>query len=397
MQWLEQRRFQSARLGGWLLAVGLVVASVAGAADTPPARKSSVFSQPKSVLPQNSGIRETETTRPPSLLSPGNSMSGVVDPGPAINVPVPLLPSKSMQRKQEELRDKRENWMFVSPKDAVHNDDPEKMLGVRDDSETADPNTKYKSVVERFLEKGEAKDDDRSSGSAPGRKNSGEATKETREREVDLDQRDRFGSPSGYVPLNARDNAAGRSAGTDSLLPGSSERAAGSPLSPAALSILSRLPGEGYGSPLSTPDPARGSAFGFGTTAPRLDTAEERKARADQFRQLLNSGPGSTAPLAGPADPINAFGDATRQPVNPVASPGLDAYSRPSAERRTSLFETTPRVGGPDRFAAPSPLTDFGTRSLGSSAFAPTVMTPTPQPALPAPKASGFEPPKRKF
>lgn len=380
---------------GWL-ALGLIVASVAEAADAPPARKSSVFSEPKSVLPQNSGIREKETARPPSYLTPGNSMSSVVDPGPSMTVPVPLLP-KSMQRKQEELRDKRENWMFVTPKDAVHNDDPEKMLGVRDDSEAADPTSKYKSVVERFLEKGEGREEGRSSEPGSSRKDSGETAKETREREESLDQRDRFGSPSGYVPLNARDSSAGRSGSGDSVLSGSAERAGGNSVSPSALSILSRVPGEGYSSPLSASDSARGNGFGFGGSAPRLDSAEERKARADQFRQLLNSGPGSTAPLAGPTDPINGFGDATRQPVNPVASPGLDAYSRPSAERRNNLFDTAPRVGGADRFAAPSPLTDFGTRSLGSSAFAPTVMTPSPQPGLAAPKASGFEPPKRKF
>ncbi|HEY6166941.1 MAG TPA: hypothetical protein VI454_02795 [Verrucomicrobiae bacterium] len=338
----------------------------------------------QSVIPKQAGKRPSDSENSFSPLAPNSPVSGVVEMPWLMpqqqNNPNFRLP---LSREKMEEADRKKDWIFASPRDKAYS--AEKMLGVRDDSEALKVMDKeFKGVMQRYLEKGDKKND-ANKDETSATNSSSEATAKNETQEPVESGSDR------YRPIGQRgDSGFGSKSSTSSTEP----RQGSSLMEPGSAASLFRGPGEFNSSfSLYSDSPRMGS---LPTADARPDKTESQKAWANEFKQLLNSGPaigGASSPFGRGNDPVNFFNDATRQPVNPVVGSGLDSLGRPGLSK--SPFDTRP--SGFDGLARPSGFNDAAPQIFGSSSLSPAVLAPTVPSVIAAPRPGVLEIPKRKF
>lgn len=134
--------------------------------------------------------------------------------------------------------------------------------------------------------------------------------------------------------------------------------------------------------------------------SPRLneraaDLLQDRKARMDAFREVMNGGAvGSSKvnPLSGLTDPVNLHPDLTRDVMDPVMP--VDLSGALSGTKATFSDSLRP-VGVGSGFARSTVLDDL-TKGQGSVSIAPSFV-PINQPRRLAPSPLVLEMPKRNF
>jgi hypothetical protein len=282
----------------------------------------------------------------------------------------PSSPGSLTAKRMQELIDKKKNWIFRTTEDLNNNSAVKEMIGMDDDL-VMSFSDKPKNSVERFLRGGQDKDNANAQ-KTPVKRGNDESLTDSTSSEDTQTKASSFGSSSASGPDTV-------SAGFDRLFDQGRVN----------LNASQRLDAP-FRNPLqdaSSLQPLSSSS----TLAGRFDPAHEQKKRAEEFRQLL-SGPQGSAPLAGPADPINSlFSDTTRQslqPVLPRSSSLLPAGSPGGLDNLSG-------VATPSRSALPG-MNDLNLRTLGPSSLAPAFL-PAPEPRLVQPRPAVLEIPKRSF
>ncbi len=333
--------------------------------------------------PDKPSLVEPDYAKPFESLGTGSSTANAVLATPKS----PAKPDSSTPQTKEQKRalDRQKNWIFVTPDTDPTTTTAEAMRVRAAEGDRTEKDDK--GVMETYLEKGIRS----RTSSGNSRTNKAGATRDAREKT------DRYGAKTDRYDIR-RD--------ADPLRDGDSlkeneERGSRTNSEPGGTfsfdkkqveSVLARVPGEELNNSLLPPDFNRQSGFNP-PGALRPEKTEEQRARADDFKQLLDPRAARSASVRGATDPINLLDDTTRQQVNPVVGQNLEAF-RP-AERRNPL-EPVNKFDAQNRFAPLNLLNDLNARMLGSSSLSPAALAPPPT-ALPPPQPAVLEIPKRKL
>ena len=267
-----------------------------------------------------SGQDDLRTLKAWEPTAPHPNQAPTVSSGATLPLPRPQQ-RQTLTPAQQELLDRRRNWVFMTPDDYASTDAKDST----DPSKSASDDDKHMTAMERFYQ----------------RLNDSEKTAATNR--LGKLKNDQTGEPG-----NALDDAQ-RNGDTG----------------PFATDPFSSNPGSGVFQ--SIPQNVFGSAFGSDNTV-RTPTPEEvraqteQKARMDTYRQLwVNQTPTTTpvvsAPAAGPIDSAPLFGAATPTASSSTFNPVSQMVPTVSSARQqtTQPAVVVPRVSAPPHsdFAAP--------------------------------------------
>jgi hypothetical protein len=314
-------------------------------------------------------------------------MKEVTAPSPREPIPLPSQTPRVITREQEEAMDKKRNWIFVSPQDAVTK--PEEALRVRNERPKDEP---YRSVMLQFLDQDASGKDRNRSGSSTNRSDgssSEEAKKDEKKKQpgrekdpLNQDPLDRgtlkgdlqlgnWGRREDPLSIRALNSSSGRS----------SNEASGS-------NATSRFTPEGSS---NVPGFATANGYFANPSSAGRDTDDQRRQRNQEFQDLLNRR----------AYPTRTDGSSTGtlDPINQLTDPTVSALGA-TAPRGMNTLPTAPRLS----VTAPSPVTKPITPGLpdniSRSYTLPATTTPTvqqPQRPIHQPKPNVLVMPQRKL
>lgn len=305
---------------------------------------------PTSTLPQPTlGTLDQSIRKPFEIFKSEDSFNGVLS-APIRRPPQPVVKNK----RAEEMKERKKNWVFSTPEEMYGLQTPEEMLDVPEFGPDGEMKM-HKTTFERYLDRLEKKRVANSTNQAgsdqlPSWMKPGE--REDKHGRTTEEAKPAAESSSGNSLLSSLATETKHSAGFDS----------GSPLGGGAATTGER--GDGL--------------FNFSSSADKplvKDTA--REARMQEFKQMLDSrsvagstwGASPPAPLASPAT------------VTPFVSGsyGVNSFDARPVSRPPSLPSMSPVATAPSYFAP----------SVNPYPTAPTTRTPVP--------SSSFELPKRKY
>ena len=238
---------------------------------------------------------EDDLNKPLQTFSPKSSLEGVIAPLPLRGPSAPVIPTK----RDKELKDRRDNWMFMSPEDLTSGPTLEEIFHLREYGPDGQEKKK-ESALERFLEKSDRK---------------GNRAKDK-------------GSSKDNNPLGLRKPTDERDEKDESLpdaVQESEQRL--KKLFEANPAINPQL--------LPSAPSAFSDVFGLGNALP--ERTPQQKARMDDFKQFLQARPPAVS------DSLNSLGGVMDSRLSPPA--GLDNFSAPS--RRDAAPSVMGTIGSP--------------------------------------------------